>query len=549
MTPHDPTPESPTFENATPRSPGPTPRSPRRLLSAGVLLVVAAGSAALGVGGSVIFHHHKDGGDNGAASPAAAQERWQCPMHPSVVQDHPGDCPICGMKLVKVAATPPASGGAQGAAGPQAASGAPPAKKGERKIAFYRNPMGTGETSPVPRKDSMGMDFIPVYEDELNGSAAAPVNGLAAVDVDPARQQLIGLRTAPVEEGAVGGAWRTSGRVAVDEGRVHHVNLKVGGFITHAQVQFVGQAVKKGDPLFSLYSPELLAAEDEYLLALRTRDQLRKGGADAAQGEDLVAAARRKLELWDVPEQELRRIEQTGQPVKDFTFYAPHAGIVTKRDALPGMRVNAGDMPIEMVDLSRVWVLADVYESELSHVSLGMPATLTLKAYPNRTFRGRVAFIAPVLNPATRTVTVRLEFPNPTGELKPEMFGEAVLQGEKRKGLRIPTDAVIDSGTEKVVFVTLGDGKFQPRQVQLGETDGDHVEVVKGLSAGEQVVTRANFLIDSESRLKASLATMAAPASTAAPDRAGVGAPSVTGSAASPSAPGSRPAATRGDAP
>jgi Cu(I)/Ag(I) efflux system membrane fusion protein len=329
----------------------------------------------------------------------------------------------------------------------------------------------------------------------------------------------------------VGGAWRTNGKVTVDETRVHHVNLKVGGFVGHTHAEFVGQTVRKGEPLFTLYSPELLAAQDEYLLALRTRDRLRKGGSDAADGDDLVASARRKLELWDVPESEIRRIEETGTPLKELTFYAPAGGVVTKRDALPGMRVNAGDMPLEMVDLSRVWVRADVYESELRHVKVGMSAALTLKAYPNRTFQGRVAFIDPLLDPTTRTVAARLEFPNPGGELKPEMFGEVVLRGSSRTGLRIPTDAVIDSGTKKVVFVAIGEGRFQPRELELGAADGDHVEVVRGLSEGEQVVTRANFLVDSESRLRASLDAMigkAAGQDAAAP-------PPAASSAAAPS--------------
>ena len=245
-----------------------------------------------------------------------------------------------------------------------------------------------------------------------------------------------------------------------------------------------------------------------------------------------MASCRRKLELWDLPEAELKRLEETGQPAKDITFYAPASGIITKRDALPGMRVNAGDMPIELVDLSRVWVLADVYETELRHVKVGMTAALTLKAYPNKAFKGRVTFINPLLDPKTRTVSVRLEFPNPTLELKPEMFGEVVLQGAARQGLRVPTDAVINSGTGNIVFVALGNGKFQPREVDLGDSDGTHVEVVKGLAASEQVVTRANFLIDSESRLRASLATITGGGNT--PDHAGVGTPSASSPAKSP---------------
>ena len=475
--------------------PPPPPPSTSRRFGAGALAAVAFVSAALGVGGSFVLHHHVEApaADGGGAAPAAAKEQWQCPMHPTIVQDHPGECPICGMKLVKIEATP-AAGAVQ--------------LKGERKIVFYRNPMDPKVTSHEPKKDEMGMDYLPVYDDELSG-AGPSAEGLAAVNIDPARQQLIGLRTAPAERGEVGGAWRTTGRVTVDETRVHHVNLKVSGYVGHTHAGFVGQAVKQGDPLFTLYSPELLAAQDEYLLALRTREKLKANGAPGDDGQDLVDASRRKLELWDVPAAELRRMEQTGAPVKELTFYAPAPGVITKRDAVPGMRLNAGDMPIELVDLSRVWVRADVYESELRHVKAGMAATLTLKAYPNQTFKGRVVFIDPLLDPKTRTVAVRLEFPNAGGELKPEMFGEVVLHGATREGLRVPTDAVVDSGTQSVVFVALGDGKFQPRPVQLGDSDGKHVEVVSGLTDGEQVVTRANFLVDSESRLRASLAAIA----------------------------------------
>ena len=459
-------------------SPPPAPTPPTRRFGTGTVLVVAVLSVVLGVGGATLVQRR--------------------PAGPSAAGDPAGD-----------------KGGGD-------TSGSP------HRILFYRNPMGNGDTSPVPRKDEMGMDYIPVYADEVGG-AATSVDGLATVNIDAARQQLIGLRTAPVELGQVGGAWRTNGKVTVDETRVHHVNLKVGGYVAHAHAEFVGQTVRKGEPLFTLYSPELLAAQEEYLLALRTREQLRKGGTDASQGDDLVAAARRKLELWDVPASELEHIEQTGTPLKELTFYAPASGVITKRDALPGMRVNAGEMPIELVDLSRVWVRADVYESELRHVKVGMTATLTLRAYPNRTFQGRVAFIDPLLDPRTRTVAVRLEFPNPSGELKPEMFGEVVLRGSSRTGLRIPTDAVVDSGTRNVVFVSLGEGRFQPRQIELGDSDGNHVEVVKGLSEGEQVVTRANFLIDSESRLRASLDAMIS--KTVAQPGSGEGSESSTGAA------------------
>jgi Cu(I)/Ag(I) efflux system membrane fusion protein len=286
------------------------------------------------------------------------------------------------------------------------------------------------------------------------------------------------------------------------------VNVKFSGFMEHVHGDFVGRAVKKGEPLFSIYSPELLAAQQEYVLALDTRKRLAAAGGMSADGDALVAAARRKHELWDVPRAELDRIERTGEASRTVTFYTPASGVITRKDVVPGMRVNAGDMPFEIVDLSRVWVLADAYESDLQQVKVGMSAALTLKAFPNRTFKGRVAFIDPLLDPKSRTAKVRVDVPNPTGELRPEMFGEVVLQGKARQGVRIPADAVIQSGTKNVVFVALADGKFQPREVQLGETNPEHVEVISGLEKGDGVVTRANFLIDSESRLRASLAAM-----------------------------------------
>jgi Cu(I)/Ag(I) efflux system membrane fusion protein len=342
-------------------------------------------------------------------------------------------------------------------------------------------------------------------------------DGLSGVTIDPARQQLIGLRIGHAERGQVGGTWRTSGRVAVDETRVHHVNVKFSGFMEHVHGDFVGRPVRKGEPLFSIYSPELLAAQQEYLLALDTRRRLAQAGGMASDGDALVAAARRKLELWDVPDSEIARLERTGQASRTLTFYSPATGVITKKDVVPGMRVNAGDMPFEIVDLSRVWVLADAYESDLRQVKVGMSAKLTLKAFPDRTFSGRVAFVDPILDAKTRTAKVRVEFPNPTGDLKPEMFGDVVFQGARRTALRVPADAIIHSGTKNVVFVALPDGKFLPREVQVGESDGDFVEVATGLEPGDGVVTRANFLVDSESRLRASLAALSSGATAPAP--------------------------------
>ena len=433
----------------------PSPRPPRRFSPAVLALVLALG---IGLGGGAALLARRGGGHGHSPAPdaptAVAKELYVCPMHPTVSSDHPGDCPICGMKLVLAAAA----------------------------------------GAPAP--------------DGHSAHAGKPVDGLVTVSIDPQRQQLIGLRTAQVTRGAVGAIWRTVGRVAVDETRVHHVNIKTSGFAEQVYVDYVGKLVKRGEPLFTIYSPDLLSVQQEYLLALRTRAALGSGGAGGASGDDLVDSARERLKLWDIPDAEIARLERTGKASKTLTIYSPMSGVVTKKDLVMGHRLNEGDMPYEITDLSAVWVLADAYESDLSRLKLGMTAALNLQAFPNRAFRGKVIFIDPILDPKTRTAKVRVEVANPAGELRPEMFGEVTLRAKPREGLRIPGDAVIDSGQAKVVFVALGDGKFQPREVRVGVVSPEAVEVISGLTEGEQVVTRANFLVDSESRLRASLAAM-----------------------------------------
>jgi membrane fusion protein, copper/silver efflux system len=517
-----------TDNDNTTRTDGATRAAPRHRYSLGTIVLVALlSSAVVGALGYWLSGlgrpQHPAGGTT-----QAPQALYQCPMHPSIMQDHPGECPICGMKLVKVE---PGRGGVTGAGG-------------DHTILYYRSPMDPRVTSHTPQKDELGMDYVPVYADELTGGQST-VPGEATVEIDPARQQLIGLTTAEVSAGPVGGSWRTVGTVAMDETRERHINLKVSGFVERAYVDYVGKSVKRGDPLFALYSPELLSAQEEYLLALRTREALSQGGALKSDGDALVKAARRRLLLWDVPEAEIDRIARTGEASKTLTFYSPVAGVVTKKDVVEGMKLDAGAMPYEIVDLSEVWVLVDVYENELQYVHTGMPATLTLNAFPNREFKGTVLFIDPLLDPQTRTVKVRLALPNPGGELRPEMFGDVVLSGKPHEGLRIPLDALVDSGTEKIVFVALGNGKFQPRIVRLGEASGTIVEVLSGLKAGEQVVTRANFLIDSESRLQASLAEMSAGNRSEIPEHAHV----LPGGESEQASPSEKPPADQGGGP
>jgi Cu(I)/Ag(I) efflux system membrane fusion protein len=421
------------------------------------LVVLGFVPGALIGGGAVWLGLH--GHDHGApavpaVAPAAAVAKkkplYQCPMHPSITSDHPGDCPICGMKLVEV-----------------------------------------DQKQAEPKHDE-----------------SPAVKGLVEVTIDPTRQQLIGLRTAKVSKGSIGNAWRTVARIQVAPSRVRKTNVKVEGFVERIFVDFVGQSVRKGQPLFSIYSPSLVAAQSEYLLALSSRDALVKAGALAENGESLVAAARRRLELWDVPASEIDRLTTTREPSKTLTLVSPIAGVVTAKSVVQGARVSPGEAPYEITDLGEVWVMADAYESDISRIHPHMKATLSLTAYPNRTFTGMVAFIDPLLDPKTRTAKVHLHFANPTRELKPEMFGEVTLQGVSQEGLQIPADAVIRAGAQDVVFVALGSGRFEPRAVQLGARSGDAMEVKGGVDEGTEVVTRANFLVDSESQLRASLAAI-----------------------------------------
>jgi len=422
-----------------------------------------------------------------AAAAAAQKQMYQCPMHPQVIMDHEGDCPICGMKLVAMEGSGPAQ----------------PADPG--KVLFYRNPMNPSITSPAPQKDEMGMDYIPVHASDLKGEAGPAIEGLATVKIDSERQQLIGLTTIKVAEGEVGGEIRTNARVAVDETRIRHIHVKVDGYVEKLFVDFVGKPVAKGEPLFSLYSPDFVAAQEEYLQALRIQKSLDGGGLQSS-GSDLLAAARRRMQLWDVPAGELDQLEKSGVVHKSLTLYSPINGVVTAKTAVEGNRLSPADTPFEITDLGQVWGIADVYEAELPKVKVGMPAHLVLSSFPGRTFSGRVAFIDPQLDPKSRTVKVRVELANPKGELKPEMFGEMLLRSQARKGLVVPVDAVLDSGTRKLVFVALGEGRFEPREVQVGANLGESVEILGGLKLGEAVVNRANFLVDSESRLKAALA-------------------------------------------
>lgn len=344
---------------------------------------------------------------------------------------------------------------------------------------------------------------------EDSGAAAAPAGAdpRAEVTLDLRRQQLIGVRTATVLREAFDKTIRTVGIVKYDETRTADVNLKIEGWIRNLFVESPGQAVRRGQPLFTLYSPELLTTQQEYLLALRTREQMQESQVpDAREYADrLVQAARQRLALWDLSPAQIRALETTRQPQTALTFYSPAGGVVVEKQAVQGMHVTPGQSLYKIADVSVVWIEADVYEGEIALIKPGQRAAVTVDAYPGERLFGQVIFIYPYVEENTRTVRVRFGFDNRRGRLKPGMFANVEIHAPIGVGLTIPADAVLDSGTRQLVFVAEGDGYFQPRDVKIGQRLGDKVQILEGLKEGEQVASGAAFFLDSESQLRASV--------------------------------------------
>jgi Cu(I)/Ag(I) efflux system membrane fusion protein len=328
--------------------------------------------------------------------------------------------------------------------------------------------------------------------------AGTGVPGYAPVDLAAERVQRIGVKTEKADRRALTRRVRTVGVVRPDETRESHVHVKWTGWIEEFFVNFVGKTVKKGDPLFSVYSPELVTAQQEFLIALR--GSAREGGV----ASPLVTAAREKLRLWDVPEERIAALEKGGEIQRFVTVRAPRDGTVISLMALPGMYVEPSMHLYTIADLSRVWVQVDLYEYEAPTVSVGQRASFTPVGSPATEVAAAVAFLAPTVDPMTRTVKVRLEAPNEDGDLRPGAYGTVRLETPLAEAVTIPLDSVIDTGERRIVFVALGGGAFEPRSVRLGAAGEGRVQVLEGIREGEDVVTRAQFLLDSESRLRAS---------------------------------------------
>jgi len=393
----------------------------------------------------------------------------------------------------------------------------PTSAAGGRRILFYRSPMDPSVRSDKPSKDSMGMDFIPVYEDE---TAPSPVTGRAVVSLTPERRSLLGVRNEEVRQMRIEKALRTVGRVTPDERRLAHFHTRFEGTVEHLYVDYTNMYVKKGDPLLSIYSPDLVATQQEYLLALRAMKQLGSSpiASVAEGGANLLEAARQRLLQWDIRPQDIAEVERTGTVKRTFDLYSDVSGFVVQKNVVQGMRVMPTDTLFDLVDLSQVWVLADVYESDLQAVRLGMPATVTLSFLPGKTWRGTVSNIAPTVEEKTRTIKVRIDVNNTGGTLKPDMYADVQLRTDMGMGLVVPDSAIIDTGDRKLVFLDHPDGAIEPREIEVGVRIPDGYQVLRGLAAGDRVVTAANFLLDSESSLKAALSAITA-SSSAPPAR------------------------------
>jgi RND family efflux transporter MFP subunit len=376
-----------------------------------------------------------------------------------------------------------------------------------KKIKYWVSPMDPTYIRDEPGKSPMGMDLVPVYEEE--GEQKKPSS---TIRIDPVTMQNMGVRLGRVERKTLVKDIRTVGNITYDETRIFTVNTKFSGWIEKLYVDFVGDEVKKGQPLFDIYSPELVTAQEEYLLALEQYDRLSDSSYPRVRqvAEGLLKASLTRLQYWDLTDEQIAQIGSSGKTRKTITVYSPATGVVTKKSAFEGHFVKEGEMQYEIVNLATVWVDVDIYEYELPWVKKGMPAEMELAYIPGKRFKGKVLFIYPYLETKTRTAKLRLEFVNPNYELKPGMYADIFLKSMVAKNaLVVPQEAVIFSGERRIVYVALGEGKFEPREVKLGsEGNASEYQVLDGLKGGEEIVLSAQFMLDSESRLQEAIQKM-----------------------------------------
>ncbi len=409
-----------------------------------------------------------------------------------------------GMDYVPVYAdegTAPQQGAATHTHGGEAPTAKPAPPPGDRKILYYRNPMGLADTSPVPKKDPMGMDYVPVYADEAEAASSGMVK------ISPERVQMIGVKSEPVGRRDLVRPIRAVGTVQFDERRTFVVSTRFEGWIEKLLVNATGETVRRGQPLMQVYSPDLVLAQQEYALLRQSAREDGSADGESAATRRLLEGAEQRLRYLDFPAADLQRLQQGAEPRPLVTIPSPVSGTVIEKPSLQGMRFAAGEPLYKIVDMSTVWLIAAVFEQDLANVAVGQNAKITVRAYPNRAFTGRVSFIYPTVGEATRTATVRIEIPNPTDELKADMYATVEIASPlgPRKVLAVLESAVLDNGVRQVVLVDHRGGRFEPRAVKLGERADGYVEVIDGVREGEPVVVSANFLIDAESNLKAAL--------------------------------------------
>ncbi len=427
---------------------------------------------------------------------AATATLYHCPMHPTYTSDRPGDCPICGMRLVPV---------------PGSSSQRPTVAAAQD---LYVCPMHPEVQQHEPGKcPKCGMDLVrqsveahDAAEHEAPGSAGG-IQGLAPIHATAGQLALAGVRTAEAVTGELTSRVRAVGNVVPDETRVRQVTTKVAGWVERLYVNNVGQQVRAGEPLLDLFSPELLASQEEYLRARGTADQFAKSTLPEVRqgGQDLADAAKKRLELFDVPADFLDRIEKTGVAQRVITLRAPFSGHVTEKMVLEGQRIDAGMPLLTLTDLSKVWVVAQLYEAESRAARSGRLAEVSLQHDPSTRLAGRVSLVYPTVDTMSRTIQVRFEFANPGLALKPGMYVNVELDSDRIRGVIVPDSAVMDTGARQVVFVQAEGGHFEPREVRTALRSDGRIVIAQGLATGERVAVSANFLLDSESRLRAAI--------------------------------------------
>ena len=451
-------------------------------------------------------------GESDQETAQEGKQLYSCGMHPQVIQDEPGNCPICGMKLTPLRSEPAVTTTAEnehsleehadmaGDVG-KTANG----KKKDKKILYWRAPMDPAYISEEPGKSPMGMDLIPVYEGEEVASGST-------ISIDPVTVQNMGVRTAEVKRQPFSRIIRTVGHIDYDEESLYNINIKFPGWIEKLFVERTGDFVRKGQPLFEIYSPELVATQEEYLLAYKNQQRLT--GSEFKEvsfgAKSLLEATRQRLKFWDIRDKEIEQLERTGKVRRTLTIYSPVKGIIIHKNAIEGSYTKAGMDLFRMADLSTVWVYAHIFEYELPWIRVGQKVQMDLPYMPGRQFEGRVDYIYPYLDSKTRDIKIRVVFDNPAMELKPQMYANITINSKAGDNvLVIPSEAIIRSGKRNLVFIDLGNGKFRPQDVIIGpEGEDGLIKIIAGLEKGQQIVTSAQFLLDSESRLREAIQKM-----------------------------------------